>query len=71
MTGGLETVAGGSPETMTHDEKAFATEDELSPEERAVQGVELSPETDPDDEAAEEAAVVEAGSAHGATPDNH
>jgi N utilization substance protein A len=71
MTGGLETVAGGSPETMTHDEKAFATEDDLSPEERAVRGVELEPGTDPEDEAAEEASVVESGASQGAAPDNN
>jgi N utilization substance protein A len=69
MPGGLEAAAGGSPETMTHDEKAFASEDELSPEERAINGVELSPESAPDDEAAEAAVVLQAGSAEGAVPD--
>jgi N utilization substance protein A len=69
MPGGLEAAEGGSPETMTHDEKAFASEDELSPEERAVSGVELSPESAPDDEAAEAAVVLQAGSAEGVVAD--
>jgi N utilization substance protein A len=36
---GMESAAGGSPETTVHDEKSFANTDELSPEEQAVHGM--------------------------------
>ncbi len=35
---GMESAAGGSPETIVHDEKSFANTDELSPEEQAIHG---------------------------------
>jgi N utilization substance protein A len=37
--GALEAAAGGSAETITHDQSAIATEDELSPEESAITGI--------------------------------
>jgi N utilization substance protein A len=35
---GMEAAAGGSPETIVHNEKSFASNDELSVEEQAVHG---------------------------------
>ncbi len=40
MPGPLETSAGGSPETTVHTANAVEAVDDLSPEERAIQGVE-------------------------------
>ena len=52
MPGGLEAAAGGSPETITHDEKSFANSDELSVEELAVDGVEVGVGAGGDDDEA-------------------
>ena len=50
--GGMEAATGGSPETVTHDEKSFATASELSPEEQAVQGeIRTTSEGEPENEA--------------------
>jgi hypothetical protein len=48
MPAAMEAADGGAPETITHKVEAFAARGELSPEERAVNGVEG--ETPPDDE---------------------
>ena len=58
---GMETAAGGSPETIVHDEKSFANSDELSPEEQAVHGqVQASvPDGLPDEDADGAAALAE------------
>ena len=59
---GMETAAGGSPETIVHDEKSFANTDELSPEEQAVHGqVEASMPNDLPDEDADGAAALAEG----------
>jgi len=61
MPGPFEAAPGGSPETQTH--KEFSAGDELSPEEEAVQGVEVDPDMEarheppPDEE--DPAALVE------------
>jgi N utilization substance protein A len=39
VPGAMEAAEGGAPEIVVHDEKTFASGDELSPEEAAVQGV--------------------------------
>ncbi len=55
----MEAGGGGSPETVTHDEKTFATASELSPEEQAVQGVgRTTSEGEPENEG-ETAALAE------------
>jgi N utilization substance protein A len=58
---GMEAAAGGSPETIVHDEKSFAPQGELSPEEQAVHGqVEASiPDDLPDEDADGAAALAE------------
>jgi N utilization substance protein A len=38
MPGALESAEGGAPEVMTHSEEFLSSTDELSPEERAMQG---------------------------------
>ncbi len=38
MPGAMEAAEGGAPEVIVHDEKKFATGDELSPEEAAING---------------------------------
>jgi N utilization substance protein A len=48
MPGAMEAADGGSPEVIAHDSNAFAAGEELSPEEKAVQGIEGV--TGPDDE---------------------
>lgn len=40
MPGPMEAAPGGAPEVMVHKEQALASGDELSPEERAITGVE-------------------------------
>jgi N utilization substance protein A len=39
MPGAMEAVAGAAPEVIVHRETAFASKDELSPEEAAMQGI--------------------------------
>ena len=43
MPGALEATEGVASELVTHDAKSFASEDELSPEERAMNGIEIAP----------------------------
>jgi N utilization substance protein A len=60
MVGGMESVPGSAAEIVTHDSKSFATADELSPEEQAVHGVELTTSDGlPDDDADTAAALAE------------
>jgi hypothetical protein len=59
----MEAVEGGAPETVTHAATAFASGEELSPEEEAIQGIGESPESNhrelPDEN--EEAAALAEG----------
>jgi len=61
MPGPFEAAPGGSPETQTH--KEFAQGDDLSPEERAVQGVDVDPTEEarhePPEDESDPAALVE------------
>jgi hypothetical protein len=58
----LGAAPGGSPETIVHDEKSFASRDELSVEEQAVHGqVEASMPGDLPDEDADGAAALAEG----------
>jgi N utilization substance protein A len=51
MPGGMEHVPGSAPEIVTHDSKTFASADEMSVEEQAIQGMEsTTSEGLPDDE---------------------
>ncbi len=64
MPGALEATDGASPEIVTHKEEAVATGDDLSPEEQAISGIDVNPESDPDrkeyaDEDSETAALAE------------
>lgn len=61
MPGALEASDGGSPETTVHKSAALAESDELSPEERAVQGIDhqTPPDSIPVDENEESAAMAE------------
>jgi hypothetical protein len=58
LPGAMEAAGGGAPETVVHSVREAGTADELSPEERAVQGLdteEAAPtaETEADEAAAE------------------
>jgi N utilization substance protein A len=61
LPGPFEAAPGGSPETQTH--KEFSPGDDLSPEERAVQGIEVDPEVEarqePQSEEGDTAALAE------------
>jgi hypothetical protein len=63
MPGPMEAAEGGAPETVTHAATAFASADELSPEEEAIQGIGESPDPNhkelPDEN--EEAAALAEG----------
>ena len=64
MPGAMESAAGGSPEVITHDEKISSPLDEMSPEERAIQGFrdassDPMPRKELEDENAETAALAE------------
>jgi N utilization substance protein A len=64
MPGAMESAAGGAPEVITHDEQIASPLDEMSPEERAIQGFrEASGEAfgrkELEDENAETAALAE------------
>ena len=51
MPGALEASEGGAPEITVHREEALASDGELSPEERAIQGVNgMEPGSDADEE---------------------
>ena len=59
--GAMESAEGGAPETIVHDEKMFQSEDELSPEEQAVQGAVVGAGvTDEDDAGVDNADATEA-----------
>jgi hypothetical protein len=61
LPGPFEAAPGGSAETQTH--KEFSPGDDLSPEERAVQGIEIDPEVEarqePQSEEGDPAALAE------------
>src|SRR4051812_27886716 len=62
--GPFEATEGAAPEVTVHSEAAMATGEELSPEERAIQGVEVDKDADEDrkdfaDEDADTAALAE------------
>jgi transcription termination/antitermination protein NusA len=64
MPGPFEASEGGAPETTVHDEQSSAPADELSPEERAMQGLNVDRPVDEQrkdyaDEDADTAALVE------------
>jgi N utilization substance protein A len=58
---GMEAAAGGSPETIVHDEKSFANSDELSPEEQAVHGQVQASQPEMEDQDADGAAALAEG----------
>jgi N utilization substance protein A len=70
VPGPMEAAAGGAPETMVHKEQMLASEDELSPEEQAISGIEGSnAQKDYADEDGDTAALAE-GRAEPPPPSN-
>ena len=62
MPTALEATDGIAPELVTHDANSFASEDDLSPEEQAMNGIEVAPADEPerdDDESNAAAALAE------------
>jgi len=64
MPGMMESADGGAPEIMTHNEAALVGGEDLSPEEKAIQGIEVNETTDEErkdfaDEDADTAALAE------------
>ena len=61
MSGAMEAASGGAPEVVTHNERIGSSIDELSPEERAMQGMSAATgdRKELDDEDAETAALAE------------
>jgi hypothetical protein len=62
MPSALEATNGVAPELVTHNANSFASEDDLSPEEQAMSGIEVAPADEPerdDDESTEAAALAE------------
>ncbi|HZL34149.1 MAG TPA: transcription termination factor NusA [Tepidisphaeraceae bacterium] len=64
MPGMMESAEGGAPEVITHSQRMLISGDEMSPEERAIQGIEVMPDSDEQrkeyaDEDADTAALVE------------
>jgi N utilization substance protein A len=60
----LQDAPGGAPETITHKDFAGADQDQLSPEEQAIQGLEMDPDVEiarkePPPDEADPAALVE------------
>jgi N utilization substance protein A len=61
MSGAMEAAEGGAPEVVTHNERIGSASDELSPEERAIQGMSAATgdRKELDDEDGDTAALVE------------
>ncbi len=68
MPGALEAADGGAPETVTHNQEAIAAEDELSPEEQAISGVETAPDDGQKIVADEDAEAVDLAEGRAAPP---
>lgn len=59
VPGAMESAAGGAPEVVVHDQAAITNGDELSPEEKAVQGIDRSASGAPADDEQDTAGLAE------------